>query len=115
MKRDVLKKMLVKAKAEITDCNVYDVADADNAGALMNAVSRHSDGIFFMSPRAVDVFFKLVPKPMAGELKKSTAFYSIGPVTTRALKKKSVKHVLSAEKYTVDGLVEKCLEGTISS
>jgi len=110
MEKDYLKGILVRAGAQVTDCLVYTSEPAENAASLVKAVSKRTDGIFFLSPKSVKVFFDLVPGAVKKDLKSRTTFFSIGPVTTIALKKQGVKTVKDTGEHTVKGLVELCLE-----
>ncbi|MBF0484544.1 MAG: uroporphyrinogen-III C-methyltransferase [Candidatus Omnitrophica bacterium] len=109
MDTDPLKKMLKKSGADITDCFAYNVADTNDTVALKKAVTRKLDGIFFLSPRSVRVFFELMPEKDLKRVKKEISFFSIGTVTTQALKKQGVKIVKAPKEHTVQGLVNLCL------
>ncbi|MBF0521961.1 MAG: uroporphyrinogen-III C-methyltransferase [Candidatus Omnitrophica bacterium] len=108
--RDYLKNILVKAGAKITDCMVYNVEERPRQKALAQALKRKTDGIFFLSPKSVEVFFDSITAAMKQKLKKESLFYSIGPVTTRLLKRQGIKEVKAAKVHTVEGLLQLCLE-----
>jgi uroporphyrinogen III methyltransferase/synthase len=108
MKKDPLKRALMAAGAEVTDCIVYDIEENKGSGTLLKALSRGPDGIIFMSPRSTDAFFKVVPKDMINKVKKNMEFLSIGPVTTGALRRHGLSAIRSPREYTIDGLVELC-------
>lgn len=110
LQRDELKKILVKAGAKITDCTVYTVEPRPYSKSHLSTVAKKTDGIFFLSPKSVQVFFNSIPSDLRQRLKAKNTFYSIGPVTTRMLKKFGLKKILSAKEHTVEGLVQLCLE-----
>lgn len=108
--RDSLKGILARSGAQITDCVVYNVEEAWNKKPLLKAVAKNPDGIFFLSPKSTQVFFDSVPKRIQDRLKKRSSFLSIGPVTTRVLRRRGVATVKSAAEHTVRGLVDLCLK-----
>ncbi|MBF0486446.1 MAG: uroporphyrinogen-III C-methyltransferase [Candidatus Omnitrophica bacterium] len=110
LQEDHLKDILVKAGAVITDCIVYNVKELAPNGALTSAIRSKPDGIFFLSPRGVDVFFSRMSVPMRRQVRREAKFFSIGPVTTMALKKQGAEKIREPREYSVRGLVQLCLE-----
>lgn len=108
VERDFLKGRLLKAGAEVADCAVYDVRAAGDGPALVEAVENKPDGIFFLSPKSADTFFRLLPEKFKSRLKSASSFYSIGPVTANALKAHGVNTVRTPKEQTVQGLVDLC-------
>lgn len=113
LERDPLKKQLINAGALITDCIVYTIEETHDEKGIKEAVSKKPDGIFFLSPRSVDVFFNRIGKNLTEPVRRAP-FFSIGPVTTRALKNRGIKTIRSAKEHTIDGLVRLCLEEMVS-
>ncbi|MBF0531970.1 MAG: uroporphyrinogen-III C-methyltransferase [Candidatus Omnitrophica bacterium] len=111
--QDVLKKILLKAGAVITDCAVYHVENVGYSGPRLAPAVKKLDGIFFLSPQAVRVFFATVPPESQAALKQKAAFYSIGPVTTRMLKKIGARDIRAAAEHTVNGMVDRCLKDIV--
>ena len=60
----------------------------------------HLDGIVFMSPSGVQAFLQKNSMP------ETLAVFSIGPSTTRALKKTTVKKITQAQPSTLESLIE---------
>lgn len=110
IKPDHLKKALVDQGAQVTDCQVYGVEESQDKKSLARAIAKKPDGIFFLSPKSAHRFFELVPDRIKERLKNNSAFLSIGPVTTAALKAQGVSRIKAAKVHTVQGLVGLCLE-----
>ena len=108
LERDPLKDILSTAGAKITDCSVYNVEELKSSRRLEKAILRKPDGILFLSPRSMNIFFDSIPDETKQGLNNNSAFFSIGPVTTQALKRRGIDRVFSPREHTIDGLVSLC-------
>jgi uroporphyrinogen III methyltransferase/synthase len=108
--KDILKGILKDSGARIADCIVYNVDGLKDKRRLKKAVSKDPDGIFFLSPKSAEEFFDSIPKKARDDIKKKSKFFSMGPVTTRALKKMGVDRVSSPKENTITGLINLCCE-----
>lgn len=105
VERDYLTQGLAGARAKVTDCNVYNVEEVAQKAPLSKVFAEKLDGIFFLSPKATQVFFNLLPEKISNRIKQRDSFYSIGPVTTQALQAQGAKNIETAKEYTVEGLI----------
>jgi uroporphyrinogen III methyltransferase/synthase len=110
LERDTLKDILSRAGAKITDCIVYNVEGMRNRKRLHKAISKKPDGILFLSPKSVNYFFDTVSSVAKNRLKRTSAFFSIGPVTTETLKRRGIDRIFSPSEHTVNGLVNLCMK-----
>lgn len=107
---DLLRDTLSKAGGTITDCVVYNVEPSHNPGRLQKMISKNPDGILFLSPKSVNHFFDLISEETKDGLKKSSSFFSIGPVTGKALKQRGINRVFSPAEHTIEGLLNLCVK-----
>lgn len=106
---DPLKEMLTDAGASIVDCAVYNVKPVTDKNRLTNALSKVPEGILFLSPKAVNIFFDSISRQVADRLKSKSSFISIGPITTKALKNYGINNVLVPKKSTIKGMLDLCI------
>ncbi len=86
------------------------------AGATEEALESSLDGagaVLFASPSAVEALMARLPSAATDGLAKRLLAVCIGPVTAKAARRRGFERVLTAEKQTVEGLVE-CLTSASS-
>ena len=59
-------------------------------------------------PKSVECFFNTISIKDKKRIKKESAIFSIGPVTTKALRKRGIKKIFSPKQHTINGLVDAC-------
>ncbi|MGA2915109.1 MAG: uroporphyrinogen-III C-methyltransferase [Sedimentisphaerales bacterium] len=97
----LLAEKLKSAKAKVTQVSVYTAKKIKNNPKEM--IKNDIDWIVFVSSFAVDCFFRnLKPENMDKKIK----IASIGPATSAALKKFSIKPTIESKEHTIDGLIE---------
>lgn len=103
----LLREGLRKQGAHVTDPVVYrNVPDAEGAKALCDALHAGKvDVVCFSSPSAATNAIKALGAE-AGELLGKTRIYSIGPMTTKAIKEAGLELIAEASQHDMPGLVE---------
>lgn len=108
--RDILPEGLKKTGFNVKIVDLYDTAiPKESAAALKEALKEQLDYITFTSSSTVENFIGLLGKDYRRKLS-GVKFASIGPVTSKALKKFALKAEVEAKVYTIDGLVEAMLK-----
>jgi uroporphyrinogen III methyltransferase/synthase len=103
--RDILPEGLKKAGFNVSIIDLYDTAvPKEGASALKEALKEQVDYITFTSSSTVENFITLLGKDYRQKLS-GIKFASIGPVTSKSLKKYGLKADIEAKVYTIDGLV----------
>ncbi len=109
--RDILPEGLKKAGFRIKIIGLYDTAvPKESALALRQALKEEVDFVTFTSSSTVSNFIKLLGRDYRRRLHR-VKFASIGPVTSRELKKFGLEADIMARVYTTDGLVEAMAKG----
>jgi len=110
--RPVLPKELAKMGAAVDEIPAYEtVKAAENTGELVQKLKdRRIDVITFTSSSTVKNFKALLPPESFSELMKEVTIASIGPITSDTAKKQGFDVHITAESYTIPGLVEAILQ-----
>ncbi len=110
--REVLPEGLKRAGFKVRVIDLYDtVIPKESAPALKQALGDGIDFIAFTSSSTVENFMNI----LGGDYRRKLSgirLASIGPVTSRALKKFGLKTGVEAKVYTIDGLVNAIVKGT---
>jgi len=106
--RPVLPKELRTMGAIVDEITVYRTRPvSEHADRLIEELEANAiDMITFTSSSTVANFKALLPEARFSELIKSATIVSIGPITTETAEKLGFKVHLTAEKFTIPGLVE---------
>ncbi len=103
--RDILPDGLKKTGFKVKVIDLYDtVMPRESAPILKEALSNKVDIVTFTSSSTVENFIKLVGRDYRRKLS-GVKFASIGPITSKALKKFGLKPAVEAKVYTIDALV----------
>lgn len=104
--RDILPRGLQQAGFDVKVINLYDtVVPRESAQSLQQALKEKVDFVTFTSSSTVENFIKLVGKNYRTKLS-GIKFASIGPITSKTLRKFGLKAHIGAAVYTIDGLVD---------
>jgi len=104
--RDVLPEGLRAAGFKVDLIDLYDtVVPKESALSLKKALKERLDYVTFTSSSTVDNFIQLLGKDYRRKIR-GVKFASIGPVTSKTLKKYGLRADVEAKIYTIDGLVE---------
>jgi uroporphyrinogen III methyltransferase/synthase len=109
--RPILPKELKKMGAAVDEIAAYEtLKEAENTDDLVqNLKGNHIDLITFTSSSTVKNFKALLPAENFTELIKGVTIASIGPITSDTAKKLGFDVHITAEDYTIPGLVEAIL------
>jgi uroporphyrinogen III methyltransferase/synthase len=110
--RPVLPVELTKMEAHVDEIPAYETLNVtENAGDLVQALEdKGVDLITFTSSSTVKNFKALLPSANFQELMQGVIIASIGPITTDTAKKLDFDVHISAESFTIPGLVEAILQ-----
>jgi uroporphyrinogen III methyltransferase / synthase len=105
--RDVLPAGLRNLGAKILVLPVYRTVPPDSIDVeLLESISKGGfDAVTFSSSSTVENFFKLAGGRYSSKIKRNLRAVSIGPVTTKSLKKAGVMPACEAREHTIPGLV----------
>lgn len=106
--RDVIPDELERSGAEVNVVPVYRTTQAEARAEYLLEALRAGDiqVITFTSSSTVKNFFMSVAQQEIVERRKGLTLAAIGPITAKTLEKFSFHVDITAEKYTIDGLVE---------
>jgi uroporphyrinogen III methyltransferase/synthase len=112
--RPILPQELTMMEATVDEITVYHTRPvSDHADRLIEALDAKAiDMITFTSSSTVSNFKSLLPADRFPELIEAATIASIGPITTETAEKLGFKVHLTAEKFTIPGLVEAILNYT---
>lgn len=115
--RPILPKELRAMGAAVDDITVYCTRPvSDHKDRLIELLEADAiDMITFTSSSTVSNFKSLLPEGRFQELVKSATIASIGPITSETAAKLGFKVHLTAETFTIDGLVEAILRHALPS
>ena len=115
--RPILPKELKTMGAMVDEITVYHTRPViDHAERLIEELETNAiDMITFTSSSTVSNFKSLLPEDRFAELVKSATIASIGPITTETAEKLGFKVHITAEKFTIPGLVEAILNHAYQS
>ncbi len=110
--RTVLPDELRNMGAQVDEVTAYKtVEDRDQAGTIVDRLrSGDVDLVTFTSSSTVTHFMALLPKDEAMSLMENVTVACIGPVTAETAEKMGLKVGVSAETYTIPGLVDAILK-----
>jgi uroporphyrinogen III methyltransferase/synthase len=110
--RPILPKELKKMGATVDQITAYEtLKEAENRDDLVqNLKDSHIDLITFTSSSTVKNFKALLPAKKFTKLIKGVTIASIGPITSDTAKKLGFDVHITAEDYTIPGLVEAILQ-----
>lgn len=112
---DLARKMIPKALREmgcfVDEIIVYRTVkeQKSNQKLIKTLRNKEIDLITFTSSSTVQNFMELIPSGEKAELLEGVIIASIGPVTTKTAEELGLTVTITAETYTVDGLVEAVL------
>ena len=97
---------LSKAGANVEDTAIYTAVpkNGDTSKLIEQIKAGQIDWLTFASPSAVDAFFKQIDAGLVSTGK--IRFASIGPVTSGAIERLGVRVDVTAQKHTLDGLLD---------
>ena len=110
--RPILPKELKKMGATVDEVPAYETLKAvENTDALVQKLKkRQIDCITFTSSSTVRNFKALLPPENFAELLQGVTIASIGPITTETAQELGFDVHITAESYTIPGLVEAILQ-----
>jgi len=110
-----LVKKLTEKGAQVTDIPIYKTSFIENDNPEFdNLVSNHQIYcIAFTSPSTVKGFIKNVKNANLHKAVLSIKALSIGPVTSKELEKEGFQNIMTAEVYTINGMIKKLKENII--
>ncbi|MGD9227565.1 MAG: uroporphyrinogen-III C-methyltransferase [Desulfobacterales bacterium] len=110
--RPILPVELTKMGAQVDEIPAYETLNVtENAGALVQALEdKNVDLITFTSSSTVKNFKALLPSDRFPELLQGVAVASIGPITSDSAKELGFDVHITAESFTIPGLVDAILQ-----
>jgi uroporphyrinogen III methyltransferase/synthase len=110
--RPILPKELKKMGATVDEIPAYETlkSDENRDDLVQNLKDNHIDLITFTSSSTVKNFKALLPPENFTKLMKQVTIASIGPITSDTAKKLGFDVHITAEDYTIPGLVEAILQ-----
>lgn len=104
---DYLINTLKTHKADITKLTVYKQIKEHTSTELINNIkSDGADAYLFTSSSTVKLFYEIMGQFSADKLLKDSKVIAIGPVTNEELNKHNIHNVYTAQKHTINGVIE---------
>jgi len=106
--RDVIPEKLRKLGAEVTDVTVYETAAIEHSPKeIIELFERHKVNLAtFTSSSTVKNFFSLFTEQDMKNIKQILNAASIGPMTSKTIRKHDIEPLIEAEVHTIQGLIE---------
>ncbi len=106
--RDVIPDELRTLGAEVIRVTAYETKKPEySTREMIDLFDRHDISfVTFTSSSTVENFIEIFPEEDREEIKKRLKAASIGPMTSKTLRKNGVEPVLEAEEHTIPGLVD---------
>ena len=101
--RMTLTEGLMELGAHVDRIHIYSAAKPSSVDDRLIEDVKKADIVTFTSSSTVTNFFDIIPES-------SSLLASIGPVTTETLEKKGYRPAVTADEFTIDGLVKALLE-----
>lgn len=107
--------ILKEKGAEVIECPSIEISKIEPNEELNEAIKNIVDytHIIFTSQNAVDIFFEELYKEYDARSLKAAQIVSIGPATTKQLKKYGIKADMQAKEFVAEGVIES-LEGKLN-
>ncbi|MFP4368190.1 MAG: uroporphyrinogen-III C-methyltransferase [Candidatus Kapaibacterium sp.] len=107
---DILTEELIKAGADTTALQVYDLAAEQPPEDQKNNLIRNgADAVIFTSSSTVNNFYEIMGSN-AGDILSRAFAAAIGPVTEETLREKNAGKIITADEHTIDGILKLLLE-----